>query len=326
MYKISILDQSPVINGESNAAALQRTVTLAKLAEELGYARFWVSEHHNSEEVAGSSPEVLISFILANTKTIRVGSGGVMLSHYSPYKVAENFNVLANLAPGRVDLGVGKAPGGLPVATKALQYNGLVNQNDFNERLALLKQYVETSGGELIPSPLAEERPEVIVLGGSIDSAKTAAELGFTYVFAQFINGSEDVLLAAAKVYKEIAPQGTFGVGIAAIAADEEQEAKRLAEGNVLYKVHLQSGRTLSLTNFEAADQYGRQSGEAYEVVRTLVPMVSGTAQQVQAVFDRYHAQGVDEFIIHNPITDEAARIKSIELLSPIRQYEKVGN
>lgn len=326
MYKISVLDQSPVIGEESNRIALQRTVRLAKFAEQLGYHRFWVSEHHNTNEVAGSSPEVLVSYILANTNTIRVGSGGVMLSHYSPFKVAENFNVLANLAPGRVDLGVGKAPGGLPIATKALQYNGLTDATDFNERLRLLKQYVDTVEGELIASPSTPEKPEIILLGGSIESAKTAATLGFTYVFAQFINGSEELLLQAAKAFKEISPKGTFAVGIAAIAAEEEAEAKRLAEGNVLYKVHLASGRTLSLSTFESADQYGKQSGEEYKVERNLVPMVSGTAEQVRAVFEKYHAQGVDEFILHNPIKDEAARFKSIELLSPQNSYEKVGN
>ena len=132
-YHLSILDQAPVIEGASNALTLLRTVELAQLAEKLGYKRFWVSEHHHSHEVASSSPEVLVSYILAKTNKIRVGSGGVMLSHYSPYKVAENFNVLTNLAGNRVDLGVGKAPGGLPLATAALQYGVSESiQNEIN--------------------------------------------------------------------------------------------------------------------------------------------------------------------------------------------------
>lgn len=118
---ISVLDQSPIYPGETPEEAFQHTVQLAQLSERLGFRRFWVSEHHDSEQVAGSSPEVLISHLLAKTESIRIGSGGIMLQHYSPYKVAENFNVLAALAPGRVDLGVGRAPGGLPRSTQALQ-------------------------------------------------------------------------------------------------------------------------------------------------------------------------------------------------------------
>ena len=120
-FKLSILDQSPVNDTETATDAFQHTIELAQKAEAWGYHRFWVSEHHGSDRVMGSSPEVLISHLLAKTTRIRVGSGGVMLQHYSPYKVAENFNVLASLAPGRVDLGIGRGPGGLPRSTRALQ-------------------------------------------------------------------------------------------------------------------------------------------------------------------------------------------------------------
>ncbi|HAT1618185.1 TPA: MsnO8 family LLM class oxidoreductase, partial [Raoultella ornithinolytica] len=120
-YRISILDKSPLAAGETAAQALTRTLTLAQQAEAWGYHRFWIAEHHNTDQLASPSPEVVIAWILGQTRQIRVGSGGVMLQHYSPYKVAENFNLLASIAPGRVDLGVGKAPGGLPLATRALQ-------------------------------------------------------------------------------------------------------------------------------------------------------------------------------------------------------------
>ncbi len=120
-YRISILDKSPLAAGETAAQALTRTLTLAQQAEAWGYHRFWIAEHHNTDQLASPSPEVVIAWILGQTRQIRVGSGGVMLQHYSPYKVAENFNLLASIAPGRVDLGVGKAPGGLPLSTRALQ-------------------------------------------------------------------------------------------------------------------------------------------------------------------------------------------------------------
>ena len=121
VLKLSILDQSPLYPGETPADALQHTIELAARGEEWGYHRFWVTEHHGSNRVMGSSPEVLVSHLLAKTSRIRVGSGGVMLQHYSPYKVAENFNVLASLAAGRVDLGIGGGPGGLPLSTRALK-------------------------------------------------------------------------------------------------------------------------------------------------------------------------------------------------------------
>ncbi len=114
-YALSLLDKSPIARGENAADALRRTIALAQLAELLGYRRFWVAEHHSAPELASSSPEVLIAFLLANTEHIRIGSGGVMLQHYSAYKVAENFNLLSSLAPGRLDIGIGKAPGGLPL-------------------------------------------------------------------------------------------------------------------------------------------------------------------------------------------------------------------
>lgn len=133
-YQLGLLDQSPILEGSSAVDALQQTVRLAQKAEEWGYSRFWVSEHHHSEQVAGSSPEVLMSYLLARTKSIRIGSGGVMLQHYSPFKVAENFHVLSTLAPGRVDLGIGKAPGGLPLSTKALQFGTVNDGQDFEER------------------------------------------------------------------------------------------------------------------------------------------------------------------------------------------------
>ncbi|WP_333621410.1 MsnO8 family LLM class oxidoreductase, partial [Pantoea septica] len=120
-YRLSLLDKSPVLADEPASSALQRTLQLAQQAERWGYHRFWLAEHHNTAQLASPSPEVLIAWIIAQTQHIRVGSGGVMLQHYSPYKVAENFNLLASLAPGRIDLGVGKAPGGLPLSTRALQ-------------------------------------------------------------------------------------------------------------------------------------------------------------------------------------------------------------
>lgn len=142
-YRISILDKSPLAAGETAAQALARTLTLAQHAEAWGYHRFWVAEHHNTDQLASPSPELVIAWLLGHTRRIRLGSGGVMLQHYSPYKVAENFNLLAALAPGRIDLGVGKAPGGLPLSTRALQ-QGLHQEEKgtFADQLAQLDNWL----------------------------------------------------------------------------------------------------------------------------------------------------------------------------------------
>lgn len=322
-YHLSILDQAPVIEGASNAQTLQRTVELAQLAEQLGYKRFWVSEHHHSHEVASSSPEVLVGYILAKTNRIRVGSGGVMLSHYSPYKVAENFHVLSNLAGDRVDLGVGKAPGGLPLATAALQYGATGVNDDFNERLRLLKGFIENSLPEDDPfaklevTPTSEIKPEIILLGGSASSAENAGKLGFTYIFAQFINSDRQTLLDAITAYKKHAPNGQFGVAFAVIAAKDEAAAHAFASGHEIYKVHLASGRTLTLHTKAAAEEFGQQSGESYEVKRYEANILSGTPEQIKQTLDDYYALGVTEFVFHTPIKNHEARRASYELLSP---------
>lgn len=315
MYTMSLLDQSPALNGDTPADALQRTIKMAQFAEELGFKRFWVSEHHGSKELTGSAPEILVSQLLAKTQSIRIGSGGVMLTHYSPFKVAESFNLLATLAPDRVDLGVGKAPGGLPLATKALQYNGLSDPNDFNNRLEELQKYV-LGEAELVAEPTPDIPPQLILLGGSVSSAKKAAELGITYVFAQFINSNEDHLIEAAKTYKEINPNGIFAAALAIIAADTKVEAEDLAKNTDIFKVIFEDGSKFTLTSLKVAEKFGQESGKAYKVEQVKSPALFGETPEIFDKLDALHELGIDEFIIHNPILQEQARFRSIELLS----------
>ncbi|MEJ1267130.1 MsnO8 family LLM class oxidoreductase [Pantoea ananatis] len=188
-YQLSLLDKAPVAEGETPAASLQRTLQLAKQAEKWGYHRFWLAEHHNIEQLASSSPEVLIAWLVAQTQHIRIGSGGVMLQHYSPYKVAENFNLLASLAPGRIDLGIGKAPGGLPLSTRALQLG--VHQDEkgsFDEQLTQLDSWLKPDTGPrdedeaVRATPLPARPAQRFLLGGSEESARLAARLGWQFV------------------------------------------------------------------------------------------------------------------------------------------------
>ncbi|TWE08548.1 luciferase family oxidoreductase group 1 [Neobacillus bataviensis] len=325
-YKLGILDQSPIFPGTTASYALQQTVLLAKKAEEWGYSRFWVSEHHNAEQLAGSSPEVLISYLLAQTKSIQIGSGGVMLQHYSPYKVAENFHVLSNLAPGRVDLGIGKAPGGLPLSTKALQYGTVNDGKDISERLSFLLDLIENSVDSSHPlagiqaTPIPQEKPEIFLLGASANSARLAAELGISFVFAKFINSDEAVFEEAANLYREDFPKGRLIVSLAVIAAPTKTEAEQLIGNRKIVKVHLQSGRSVTVQSTEQAEFFGKQSGEPYEITEQEADIIAGTPDYITEVLNQLHkTYRVDEFIIHTPIEQEAARYQSFQLLGPLK-------
>src|SRR5215213_2901636 len=193
--RISVLDQTPVSEGSTGSQARQSTIDLARLADGLGYHRYWVAEHHGGGMVAGPSPEVLIGPIAAATTNLRVGSGGVMLPHYSPLKVAENFSILAGLFPGRVDLGIGRAAGTDPMTTFALQRDRRqAAPDDFPQQLAELLALLEDRMppdhpfARLAALPGLPESPEPWLLGSSPQSGIWAAELGLPYAFADFIN------------------------------------------------------------------------------------------------------------------------------------------
>lgn len=334
-YSLGILDQSPIIEDATNEKTLQKTVALAQKAEQLGYSRFWVSEHHNTDTLAGSSPEVLVSYLLAKTKSINIGSGGVMLQHYSPYKVAENFHVLASLEPGRVDLGIGKAPGGLPLSTKALQYGTLnKGENDFEEKLKFLQQLMEQTvlaEHELYgvqATPIPKVKPALFLLGASPQSAILAGTLGIAFVFARFINSDNDVLAQAATAYRTHHPNGHFVVSIAALAAPTKEEAIALIGDQKITKVHLASGKSLTLQSVELAEKFGQESGESFTVKQYDADILCGTPDDIKTILDDYHVRyQIDEFILHTPVLKEFERERSFELLSPayLQQKEAVS-
>ncbi|MCM3601182.1 LLM class flavin-dependent oxidoreductase [Robertmurraya korlensis] len=325
-YKLGILDQSPIYPNTTASEALQETIKLAKLAEEWGYERFWVSEHHHTDQLAGASPEVLISHLLAQTKTIRIGSGGVLLQHYSPYKVVENFHVLSNLAPGRVDLGIGKSPGGLPLSTRALQYGTLNDGKDFDERFSLLKKLIANivedshSLAGIKATPLPSIPPETYLLGASKESAKLAATYETSFVYGNFFNSNPSDLEEAARLYRSVFPTGRFILGVAVIAHPSKEIAEQLAENfKKLVLVHLKSGRTVKVGTREQAELFGNQSGELFEIEEQETDIIAGTPSFVkEALNDLYQKYDVDEFILHTPILKEKERVQSFELLSPL--------
>ncbi|SDI94789.1 LLM class flavin-dependent oxidoreductase [Paenibacillus naphthalenovorans] len=325
--RLSILDQTPLMPEETPSQAFRHTVELARLAEQLGYYRFWVSEHHDSVRVAGTSPEVLISYLLAKTERLRIGSGGVMLQHYSPYKVAENFNVLASLAPGRVDLGVGRAPGGLPRSTRALQ-QGVTEAASLSEKLTELQYYVTNRVPDdhpfagIVAGPVAEQPAEIYVLGTSAASAEIAAASGLPYVYALFINNCEQTAQEAFKTYLERFqpkhgrnPQPILALSV--IVADTEKEAQELARDCTLVKIKLAGGRTLTVATIEQAEEYGRQSNEEYTIETQQAQIIKGTKESVRTqLLELQRVYGIQEcIVVSNHLKNAEQRMRSYTLL-----------
>src|SRR2546425_11483527 len=327
--KLSILDQSPVHDTDTATEALQHTIELATKAEAWGYHRFWVSEHHGSDRVMGSSPEVLIAHLLAKTTRMRVGSGGVMLQHYSPYKVAENFNVLASLAPGRVDLGIGRGPGGLPRSTRALQQEMGDRTTPFAEKLLELEQFLHNRLEENHPlyglqaSPVPSRPAELFLLGTNTSSAALAASLGMSYVFAQFLNSDEVTMGEALATYHtcfdatpRTPPRALLALSV--IAADTDEEAQHYAADIKVVRVRLASGRTFTVGTVAGAEEFGRQSQENYTIAIHEANVVHGSRDTVlQQLSDMQRRYQVDELIVVTAMKDFHQRLHSYELLSP---------
>ncbi|MGR7071028.1 MsnO8 family LLM class oxidoreductase [Klebsiella aerogenes] len=321
-YRISILDKSPLAPGETAAQALARTLTLAQQAERWGYHRFWIAEHHNAEQLASPSPELLIAWILGQTRQIRVGSGGVMLQHYSPYKVAENFNLLASIAPGRVDLGVGKAPGGLPLATRALQQGvHQYEKGSFAEQLAQLDNWLtltESQGEEsLRATPIPPRRADGFLLGASVESARLAASLDWNFVFAAHLNGDKNLLRKVLTNWRELSRREVI-VAVQVIVAQNTASAAELAKQVEVWGVELANGQRVTVGSEAQAAAFARQAGSPpTRIERRESSLIFGTADEVKAQLDALQAQwGIDEFIIDTPIAEGRARLESLGLLA----------
>ncbi|MDH2897030.1 MsnO8 family LLM class oxidoreductase [Rahnella variigena] len=323
-YRLSLLDQSPINDGQTAAQALEATLTFAQKAEALGYHRLWVSEHHDTERLAGSSPEVLIAWLLARTSRLRIGSGGVMLQHYSPYKVAENFHLLASLAPDRVDIGIGKAPGGLPLSTKALRgHTPADSAPGFPAQLQQLTHYLthlddHLAGTEARALPSPPVSPQRFLLGASPESARLAASLGWNFVFAGFINTSEQVMTESVLAFHEYsAGQGQALVSLAVLAAETRERAEALVAEQHNFRVTV-GDRHVTVGTREQAEAFVQQAGAThYQIEQQKLSVLHGTPGDIhQQLRDIQRRLCVNEFVIHTPLTDAAVRLKSIELLA----------
>lgn len=318
-YRLSLLDKSPIAEHETAQDALLRTLQLAQQAENWGYHRFWIAEHHNTTQLASPSPELVIAWILGQTRRIRVGSGGVMLQHYSPFKVAENFNLLATLAPGRVDLGVGKAPGGLPLSTRALQQGiNSAEKGSFADQMAQLDNWLSLSKDDhaeetVLATPLPPQRADGFLLGASLESAALAAKLDWNFVFAAHLNGDKTLLRDVVTQWQQQSQRDTL-VAVQVIVADTEEQAHALAQQVEVWGVELANGQRVSVASEAQGHAFARQAGSpAVRIAKREPSLIAGTAKQVLAGLDQLHQQfAIDEFIIDTPISEGSARLTSV--------------
>jgi len=318
-YQLSLLDKSPIAKGETAHDALKRTLALAQAAERLGYNRFWVAEHHDTADLASSAPELVISWLLAGTRRIRIGSGGVMLQHYSPYKVAESFNTLAAIAPGRVDLGVGKAPGGLPFSTRALQSERESGRKlDFDRLLGDLTTFLDgTEGSDRAKAtPTPATAPERFLLGASVDSAELAAGQGWGFVFARHLNGDEALLAASVERYRQLTGRPPV-VAVAAILSRDGSEAKAQGERFRPLKLHIAGRQSVTVGSEEQAREFARQAGVIdYRTEPATPSIVTGAPRDLLNELDRLSdGLGLTEFIV-DLFNQGDSRLEAVELLA----------
>jgi luciferase family oxidoreductase group 1 len=326
--KLSVLDQSTSAQGTSPHAAIQETLALARHCEALGYHRYWVSEHHSSDSIVGTAPEILCAAIAATTSRIRVGSAGVMLPHYSSLKVAEQFRVLEAIAPGRIDLGVGRAPGSDRVTAFALNpYENAAEE--FPRQVVDLRAWV---CGEPLDEghpfaaikahPQGPTCPEIWILGSSDYGAQLAAHLGLPYSFAYFFTegrGADEALALYRRLYRPSArypsPQAT--VCVWALAADSDEEARRLLRTREHWRVGFERGERKQLVTPEFSAGYPYDASERATIDALRRKAIAGTpdtvASQLRAIAERL---SLDELVVVTWTHDPAPRHRSYELLA----------
>ncbi|MGB0572877.1 MAG: LLM class flavin-dependent oxidoreductase [Alphaproteobacteria bacterium] len=327
MVKLSVLDQSPVRQDGDARQALEETIALAQAAERLGYTRYWLAEHHGTAGFAGSSPEIMVTRVAAATDQIRVGSGGVMLSHYSPLKVAENFKLLESLYPGRIDLGIGRAPGSDGVTAAALAYGSEVGIEYFPTKIADMVAFLADETPATKPfkdvraTPVVAEAPEVWLLGSSDQSAAYAAHFGLAYSFAHFI--APQVTAPVLKYYREkFQPSGKLAApranaGVFVICADTQEEAEYLAASRDLWRLKLNYGQHLPYAHPDEALAYDYNAQELEIVEANKANRFTGTPEslrdQLSAFVDEH---GFEELLVLTITYNFETRLRSYELLA----------
>ncbi len=330
MTRLSVLDQSPIRSGVIAADAVRETLELARLADRLGYHRYWLAEHHSSGGLAGSTPEILVGHVAAETKEIRVGSGGVMLSHYSALKVAENFRMLETLHPGRIDLGIGRAPGSDQLTTMALAHGpGALGIDHFPAQVRDVIGYLdgalpaEHPFARVTAMPNGPTSPEIWLLGSSDQSAAIAAHFGCAFSFAHFIvdRGGDMVMQGYREHFKPTSaragPVGSIGVFV--ICADTDEEAQHLRQSRDLWLLRLYRGETQPVPTVEEAENYPYTERERAIVEQNRGRTIAGAPDQVRTQLEKLgRLYDIDEFVVVTICDRLEARLRSYELLAEV--------
>ncbi|MDB5614931.1 MAG: alkane 1-monooxygenase [Devosia sp.] len=322
MVALSILDLVRVNEGSGPKDALDNARDLASHAESLGYTRFWIAEHHNMPGIASAATSVALAHIAAGTKTIRVGAGGIMLPNHAPMVIAEQFGTLAQLHPGRIDLGLGRAPGTDQMTMRALR-RSLTNSDNFPQDVLELQAYFAPAGPEqrLQAVPAAGTEVPLWILGSSTYGAQLAAELGLPYAFASHF--APDQLMMALDVYRSrfkrseqlAAPHAMIGVNI--IAAETDAEARHLATTQQMSFANIFRGaRGLSQPPIDNIDAYWSPSEKA-QAANMLGNSIYGSAETVrERIADLVARTGADELMIISDVFDHDKRKRSFEIIA----------
>lgn len=330
--KLGILDQSIVREGSSASDAINETIATVKLAEKLGYSRFWISEHHNAASIAGSTPEVLMVKLADVTSKIRIGSGGIMLPNHSALKVAENFRMLETLFPGRIDLGMGRAPGTDRITSTILNPSNDFSEDSYLTQLAHLQHFFNdtagTSYGHLLAVPKAETVPEQWILSSSGGSAKIAAQFGMGLAIARFINGNAtpDIVETYRKNFQpsEQFPEPRAMLSISVLCGETEEEARKMRKLMDYRLLQFEKGNFDKPGSYESIKDYTFSEMELARISYNNGRVVSGTKEQVKQQLTRLAEDfDIDEIIAATMTDSVENRARSFELLAAVFELEK---
>lgn len=294
---ISILDQAPISSNQTATDALYESMKLAQAGEEFGYTRYWIAEHHDLPGLACSAPEVMLGFIGAHTNRIRIGSGAILLPHYKPYKVAETFNLLATLFPNRIDLGIGRAPGGSAEATNALSDQFLQKVYQMPHLLEELLYFLHNNFPEhhefskVSASPLPPSSPEPWLLGTSAKSAALAAKMGMHYAFGQFMSDQDgadiiNIYLEHFHQQHEVCKPYVL-LTVSAICAETSERAEEIALSSLIWRLQQSSGKGTFVPSIEEAKKYPLTNEEKEKLTKMKQNMIIGDPQEVNDALDQ---------------------------------------
>lgn len=336
--KLSVLDQSTAAKGRGQDEAIRETLALARLCDALGYHRYWLSEHHSNDSIVGTAPEVLMAAVAATTRRIRVGSAGVMLPHYAALKVAEQFRVLEAIAPGRIDLGVGRAPGSDALTAYALNPNAAAAADAFPEQVRDLQAWVTGTPlpeghpfARIAAHPLGPTSPELWILGSSDYGARLAAYFGLPYAYAYFFTegrGTEEALELYRRFYRPSArhPEPRATICVWALAADTEAEARRQLHTREFWRIGFEQGIRSALVSPDEAAAYPYTEAQRETIEKLRRRALVGTKEQVAGRLTELARRfALDELVVVTWTYDPAPRRRSYELLADVFGLQAVS-